>query len=542
MVKVVYLKNFRRGLATNSSSTHSIVYRNEDDMLEDMNVMEENFYDRFTRTVAASREAKIKYVLSQIYYDEALVEMMLHYYPEMKKYFPIIRKRFEKDDYEIFGSYCRGGLVSSSDGLEFNIKYLRNVIDNPELIIIGGSDEEGWVFDEAEKRRLFPIPSGRYDDMEKRLYRNGNYFYCFTQHSKDFHPDGVKEMTKEDGSEVYANDDIPRYCDSGRIRFSLTKDEPIPDHPELIDIKITDACEHGCPFCYMGATKDGKHGDGSTLWRMMDDSLKGVEFSVGGGNILLHPKLEEILAKLSSNGRNIVNVTIKYEDCDYVMKDLAMRGTFVEYVSGVGISITNVEQVQKVLDFAKFFKGIDEKFQPKLRQQKLSFHDKFVAVHIIPELIGAKETKKILDACRAYRKPGGEWVSGVPVLLLGYKFTGRGASQDVNGLTDEDFKMMFDDYNDLTIDTTFANRYYKQLCDSFCVAKTITLKEGEYSMFVDLVKGKAYKSSYQLEKGYDLKKDWDDDGLTINEAFNQIRKDNGFPVYTPTHYYDVKKK
>ena len=58
-MKVIYLKNFRKGYATNSSSTHSLIYRNKDEMFEDLNVFELNFYDRFDETIAASREAKI---------------------------------------------------------------------------------------------------------------------------------------------------------------------------------------------------------------------------------------------------------------------------------------------------------------------------------------------------------------------------------------------------------------------------------------------------------------------------------------------------
>ena len=34
----IYLKNFRRGLATNSSSTHSVIYRNDGEVFNDMNI------------------------------------------------------------------------------------------------------------------------------------------------------------------------------------------------------------------------------------------------------------------------------------------------------------------------------------------------------------------------------------------------------------------------------------------------------------------------------------------------------------------------
>ena len=54
-------------------------------------------------------------------------------------------------------------------------------------------------------------------------------------------------------------------------------------------------------------------------------------------------------------------------------------------------------------------------------------------------------------------------------------------------------------------------------------------------MYIDAVEGFAYKSSYQLDKPYDIKyggyeehgKTW----FTPIEAFANIRRDNGFKVY-----------
>ena len=69
-MKIIYLKNFRKGYATNSSSTHSVIYKNKDEMFEDLNIFELNFYDRFDKTIAASNEAKIKYIDAHIIYKD----------------------------------------------------------------------------------------------------------------------------------------------------------------------------------------------------------------------------------------------------------------------------------------------------------------------------------------------------------------------------------------------------------------------------------------------------------------------------------------
>lgn len=57
-MRTVYLKNFRKGFATNSSSTHSVIYRNKEDLFKDLDIFELNYYDRFDNTIAASKEAK----------------------------------------------------------------------------------------------------------------------------------------------------------------------------------------------------------------------------------------------------------------------------------------------------------------------------------------------------------------------------------------------------------------------------------------------------------------------------------------------------
>ena len=62
-MKVFRIENFRKGLATNSSSTHSIIYKNKEDLFEDLNIFEEDYYGRCTETIAVSKKAKIKYII-----------------------------------------------------------------------------------------------------------------------------------------------------------------------------------------------------------------------------------------------------------------------------------------------------------------------------------------------------------------------------------------------------------------------------------------------------------------------------------------------
>jgi hypothetical protein len=143
-MKVFKLLNFRNGLATNSSSTHSVIYRNENDMFEDLDVFELDYYDRCDSTIAASRDAKIKYILANIMYNDDLVEALLPKYPEMKQYFNKIKDQMELNETEdgyykdpIFGMTSRGPLCTGN--LQYDIDYLTEVIENPDIIIVGGA-------------------------------------------------------------------------------------------------------------------------------------------------------------------------------------------------------------------------------------------------------------------------------------------------------------------------------------------------------------------------------------------------------------------
>jgi len=59
MFKIGYLKNFRRGYATNSSSTHSLIYRNKGELFKDLDIFETDYYDRCTSTIAASKDGEL---------------------------------------------------------------------------------------------------------------------------------------------------------------------------------------------------------------------------------------------------------------------------------------------------------------------------------------------------------------------------------------------------------------------------------------------------------------------------------------------------
>jgi hypothetical protein len=485
-MRAVYLKNFRKGFATNSSSTHSLIYRNKGEVFDDLNIFRLNYYDRFDETIAASKEAKIKYIAADIFYNEKLFNLMCNMYPEMKKYADLAEEQRKEEDGEKFGMYTRGRLYfSKSSELEATIDYLKNVIEDDDIIIVGGSDERDFVYETIKGHEDIPSPDDTKDDCG--IVKNGNYWVG--------------------------------YGYDGKIRFKTEKGDCIPSYPELCDIRITNKCNNGCKFCYMDSTMSGKHADIDALKKIIDGLStkyfdrysKRVEFAVGGGNILLYPHLEELFHYMKEKG-HIVNTTINAKDCEKVISDENLYRIFRYYVSGIGISVSEESDLYYLVKFRKAFTGNDYKH---------------IMIHMIPEFLGVRKTRDLVNKLQKM-----EYYS---VLFLGYKTNGRGISQEYHNFTDDDLKALFNEMYCISIDTTFAKKYHHWLKDNFDTDYTLTLNEGEYSMYIDGVEEVAYKSSYQLDKPYSLKAD-NYEGYRKNwfspiEAFSNIRKDNGFKVY-----------
>jgi len=517
-MKIAHLKNFRHGLATNSSSTHSLIYRNDDDLFNDLNIFDLDYYDRYDNTIAASREAKIKYVLAAIMYNEPLVEIVSQFYPEMKQYFPKIKDEMEGKHEDCFGMYFRGSLYFDNN-LEASVEYIRSIIDNPEIIIIGGSDEMDFVYDESANHVECPNPDSLWSGKASGVTKNGNYWIGY----------GVTNDKIVSGH--VQRDDVG--CEiknsyGGRIRFSMSNDaECVPEFPELIDLKITNMCDHGCPFCYMDAKKNGKHADIGFLKNVVASFnvpsaqyYHRCEFSIGGGNVLLYPELENLLSYIHSNG-HIVNVTIKADDVNTIINDKNIRSIFDKYVNGIGVSVFSTDDVDK----------LNELFDAYVESKK------YIVAHLIPEFLGKKKTLEIKEKMFNDSR----WI---PMLFLGYKQTGR-AKDPVKRFTENDLDDLFDGYRTISVDTTFTNTYIDYIKTHFSYKYSITNMEGEFSMYIDGVEENAYKSSYNLDKPYNMSVNYksDEKWYNVKDAFALIRKDNGLKTYRELddHYYSNAK-
>ena len=173
--------------------------------------------------------------------------------------------------------------------------------------------------------------------------------------------------------------------DGTRIRATReTEDDRfLYDFAENCDVKITNHCTAGCPFCHEGSSKDGKHADLSLP--IFDTWKPGTEIAIGGGNVLDHPDLIPFLTKLKKQ-EVVCNITVNQRAVDE-QYTLLQKIVTENLVNGVGISITdplNEKQMKAVDDLYEdtgcrnfvchVIVGIvDKNFIPVLQGRKVLF-------------------------------------------------------------------------------------------------------------------------------------------------------------------------
>lgn len=137
---------------------------------------------------------------------------------------------------------------------------------------------------------------------------------------------------------VYKNGNytVKLLADGTKIR-ETEADEFIPAFAENCDVKITDKCDGGCPFCYEGCTPNGRHGN--ILNQKFLDTLHPYTEMAINGNDLTHPDLIPFLEKLREK-KVIANMTVNqihFERCQDMIRDLVDKGL----IFGLGISLKN---------------------------------------------------------------------------------------------------------------------------------------------------------------------------------------------------------
>ena len=265
-----------------------------------------------------------------------------------------------------------------------------------------------------------------------------------------------------------------------------------PEKPESMDIKITNACEMGCPYCHENSTPDGKHGDILNI-PFLDTLLPYTELAIGGGNPISHPDLIPFLLELKK--RNLIpNMTVnQYHFLKY--KDDLKKLCDSKLIYGLGVSLTSV--TNELIEALKEFPN--------------------AVLHVINGVVSMPELDRLAG-------------NDFKILILGYKYFRRGEqyyaenNEEVEGLKTDLSNYLFSDIirNGWFKVVSFDNLAIKQLrvqeqmpkeqWDEFYMGD-----DGGFTMYIDMVNREFAKSSTSTER-WPITND-------IKEMFDKVRNE-----------------
>ena len=271
------------------------------------------------------------------------------------------------------------------------------------------------------------------------VYKNGNY--------------SVKILS--DGTKIRETDD----------------DEFIPSFAENCDVKITDKCDGGCPFCYEGCTANGKHGD--ILNPKFLDTLHPYTELAINGNDLSHPDLVPFMYKMREK-KIILNMTVNQIHFERHF-DIIKKWIDKKLIYGLGVSL----------------RSPSEEFINKIKQIPNA------VIHIINGIFCADDYEMLKD-------------NNLKVLILGYKHLRRGTDYYNSCHDDVQQKMswLYGNLGNMIVHfcvVSFDNLAIEQLQ----VKRFLTEEEwaqfymgddGNYTFYIDMVEGTFGKNSLATER------------------------------------------
>lgn len=272
---------------------------------------------------------------------------------------------------------------------------------------------------------------------------------------------------------------IVRIFDDGtKMRMS---ENPIPEYPESIDVKITNKCNAGCLFCHENSTIDGDSFDVDFAYKLFKDLPKGIELAIGGGNPLECKQDLKWLMRKCPNP--IYNLTINAIHLDY-FKDL--------YPTAIGIS-----------------------YKKELHQRIKEFSEQNSYKQIVIHLIAGVHSLEDLERCiRDFDR----------ILVLGYKKFGRGINFYNEGI-EKEIRKWCEKIGNYFYDNQKIIAFDNLALEQLDIKRFFTPKkwegmymgeDGEFSMYLDLVE-KKFAVSSTSEKKFDINE------LSIREMFRSLK-------------------
>lgn len=270
--------------------------------------------------------------------------------------------------------------------------------------------------------------------------------------------------------------------------------------PELADIKITDFCPYACNFCYQDSTLDGKHASLDNIKHIANELRKAQVFEValGGGETTLHPNFVEIL-KIFSENKIVPNFTTKN-------LNLIKQSNFseiIKYCGAMAFSVQSLEDMEKVVSAYLDLGELKDTYFDKYQLTDSKGYTPKITFQIILGVTPLSEISKMLELASH---------SANRITLLGYKENGRGSSfapHDYSKWLPIVKKFKKNHYIDISIDTALAAESKSDLIANGVKENTFHITEGNFSVYIDAVKMKFAPSSYiGLEQTKSFDNNW----------------------------------
>jgi hypothetical protein len=432
----LHIHNVRQGFATNSSSTHSVVYNIKTNVCDNFDSDDCFGWGNFT---LKSNENKSLYLASLLSDNidckipEEITKLIVEKWTGCSGYETIDHQSVLNLPYD-YGT----DFISKQFFTEF-----RDFILSPGMIICGGNDND----DEDHRITTLPtstkinIPLQR-DDLNTKMYCRKDPKHGFWT---VFNPNN-----------------------GNKVRFSFEETSvQVPvvraSTPELVDLKITQKCFYNCEFCYQGSTPEGEHANKYDIYNIIQvlESNKVFEVALGGGEPTIHPHFIDILRTLK---RSSIVVNFTTRSLSWI-KDTDLRDQILPLIGSFAYSVTHQKQVVSLGSLTQLF----------------YMHNIKPVIHVVMGTVSEYALREILKVCHMYQ---------FSVTLLGFKTTGRGDSffkQECDWLRVAKELLAVGDCPSLGIDTCLAQQYETQLIEENIPSYAYTLLEGAFSCYVDAV-------------------------------------------------------
>ena len=342
------------------------------------------------------------------------------------------------------------------------IRELFNYVLNERVVILGGNDNEGW---------------GPYSTPFRT---NKNIYLTFIQ----FADCPVVIVDREKNGWWYVRRPGEDYLNevSARIHFDHSAKPPARWKPRMVDLKITDRCTRGCPYCYQGSSPNGKVAsyyatrDRIGIFGILNELVEmGVqEVAIGGGE----PFLDSVLIRDVISGAKSIGLDVGISTGTMsFMENESLYSMLVEDGVVVGYSPSNLTELKAACH------AINE---------RLEFHSSFL-LHLVEGLFTIEELNILLD------------YHHIPNLLfLGLKALPSGELPSMTGAMGNEMLRWVQDKQvtyktNISIDTAFANKWQHILSNLKVPYLSYRTKEGEWSLYIDAVEQIIAADSYSAE-------------------------------------------